>query len=57
MPEDEPLPGPMLTHLPPEQQYRNIMEFLYTEDGAHKDKNEWRRALIEVLRFNIIDRH
>lgn len=40
--------------LPPELQYRNIIEWMFTHDGKYPDKIEWRKEFLNVLRFNIL---
>ncbi len=33
-----------------DETYIAILEFLYTKDGVHKSKNEWREALIKLMK-------
>lgn len=40
--------------LTPIEQYASIMEWLYTNDGAHDSKQDWREAVNDLLREVIL---
>lgn len=35
-----------------ETAYKNVVEWLYVNDGKYEDKNKWRAELLTVIRWN-----
>lgn len=33
--------------------YKNILEWLYVNDGAYLSKSGWRKDLLEVIKWNL----
>jgi len=40
--------------IPRDLAYKNIVEWLYVNDGKYPNKNVWREKLLEVLIFNLL---